>query len=548
MASILDNPIVNWAEEEAGAFLKHVLGDDFTNGAKTTYVETVKWLEGDAWHFFLNSLTDAIEWVNSAIVAFTPAAMTLAASTIHQITGIQIDAKRLGDIAQGAAGREQMIEVGAAFHPVLDQMFPIDVTAALTTDRSTRQWAIDNVNAYFGTNMLFQLRSLTIATVASFVPGNELRHLEGLHQSINWAYGFGWLSWTVMSAIMDVTTTKPLKEHYNRLIKPEDLTPQRAIQAYLTGQIDRPLLNQIMDNEGLRDDVRQIEIDLQEKDLSDSDLRTLWQEQRIDEAYLTKAFRLKSFGEERAGKTVELLKDERRLKLRDEWLTVTRSLFRDCVIEEPELRQALTEQHYTADESDWVVKTELAKRRVRTFLPAADMVKAIKKGLLDINDAANSLQCRGYTYDDMVVELLLKLEDKLPPCDDVKLEEKAMIQLLQALGTSLGISGKFLRPNVLKYLQCLNAEYLLLPPIAELTADKTTVVGADRVILTWKTQLATSATIEPLLGPVPLDGSTGVDVKRSQGFKLTAKSPIGTAYATVFIDVVPAPPIQPPAA
>ncbi len=538
MASILDNPIVNWAEEEAGAFLKHVLGDDFTNGVKTTYVETVKWLKGDAWHFFINSFDDVLELVNSGIVAFTPLAGQLAARTIKQITDINIDPKRLGELAEVAAGRDQAVEIGAAFHPVLDNMFPIDSTAALTTDRSTRAWAVDNVNAYFGTNLLFQLRSLTIATIASFVPEFQLRHLEGLHQTINWAFGFGWLSWSVMSAIMDVTTTKPLKEHYNRLIKPEDMTEARARNAYLSGLIDKTLYYQILDNAGLRDDVRDIEDALAEKDLSDSDLRTLWQEQQVDEAYLTKAYRLKTYGEERAGKVVALLKDERRLKLRDEWLTTERQLFRDCVIDEQELRADLAGEHYTQAEQDWVVKVELARRRIRVFLPTTDMVKAIKLGLLDVNDAANQLQCRGYTYDDMIVELLLKLQDKLPPCDDVKLEEKAMIGLLQALGANIGISGKLLRPNVLKYLQCLDLTKFLVPPIATIESTVKSIPTRGNVTLKWSTQLATHAEIEPQIGPVPLSGETFVHITHTTGFTLTAESPIGktTAYVTIGVD------------
>lgn len=537
MASILDNPIVNWAEEEAGAFLKHVLGDDFTNGVKTAYVETAKWLKGDAWHFFINSFDDVLELVNSGIVAFTPLAGQLAARTIKQITDINIDPKRLGELAEVAAGRNQAVEIGAAFHPVLDNMFPIDQTAALTTDRSTRAWAVDNVNAYFGTNLLFQLRSLTIATIASFVPEFQLRHLEGLHQTINWAFGFGWLSWSVMSAIMDVTTTKPLKEHYNRLIKPQDLTTGSANRALLAGILDRGVWGQILDNDGLRDDVRQIELDLAEKDLTDSDLRTLWEEQQIDDTYLQRAVRLKGYGEERGGRAVALLKDERRLKLRDEWLQTERQLFRDCVIDEAELRQDLAGEHYTQAEQDWVVKVELARRRIRTFLPINKMVKAIKLGLLDVNDAANSLQCRGYTYDDMVVDLLLELQDKLPPCDDVALDEKAMIQLLQALGSNIGISGKLLRPNVLKYLQCLDLTKFLVPPIVSISSSVNSLPTKGNFTLTWSAKLATHARIEPQLGPVPLEGSAEVHIIHSTGFTITAESPIGKSSDFVFVRV-----------
>jgi hypothetical protein len=221
-------PPKNWAMAEFEAYKAAYLGEDTLAVKKRAAFDLQAWLNGNGWNFLLTSVSWAVEQFNKAVVAFTPVTGRLAAQTIHDITGINISVDRMGEVLAGAAGRKEAVEIGAAFHPVLDNMFPIDLTATNTVDRSTRAWAIDNVNAYFGTNMLFQLRSLTIATIASFIPEFQLRHLEGLHQTINWAYGFGWLSWTVMSAIMDVTTTKPLKEHYNRLIKPEDLTENKA--------------------------------------------------------------------------------------------------------------------------------------------------------------------------------------------------------------------------------------------------------------------------------------------------------------------------------
>lgn len=570
---------------------------------------------------------DAAEKLNKMTVALNPVAMKLAADTLTQITGVGTSPAWVGFLAEQKPSRTSVVDIGDSFFPVVTNMFDVLASGADAGSRAPGSAWRNNLNAFFGTNLLFQMRSLTISTIARMTGLESLRHLEGLHQTINWAFGFGWLSWAVMSNYMDVTINDDMKKALNAQILGKDMTLSQAIDASIRGYLTANDSKELLDNYGLklsdRDAVKRMSMrlltvvealdahlmgqlsrsdldaalkeqahdasrtdlmlyarqnglsptqaahaywaglvddkqyhelinralltpqadetirTLSEKLLSDSDIKTLWQEQQIDDATLSRMVRLKGYGADRAAKEVALLKDERRLKLRDEWLATERQLFRDCVIDEAELRADLAGEHYTQSEQDWVVKVELARRRIRTFLPTTDMVKAIKAGLIDVNDAMNQLQCRGWTYDDAIVELLLKLQDKLPPCDDVKLEEKAMIGLLQAFGSNIGISGKLLRPNVLKYLQCLSFDKFLLPPVVNISASTTRLPGAGNVTLSWKAILATSAKIEPILGPVPLEGETSVHIAHSQGFTIHGHSPIGDSTAYVFIDVAP---------
>lgn len=565
--------------------------------------------------------------LNELAVANNPIAFKLAADTMTQITGVGASSEWVGSLGAAKPSRDVSALIGAAFEPVVTNIF--DVPGALE-DSYTRipgdNWR-KSLNAFFGTNLLFQMRSLTISTMARMTGLESLRHLEGLHQTVNWAFGFGWLSWAVMSNYMDVTINDSMKKSLNAQILGKEMTLSQAVDAaikgYLTprdekelfdingirppdrdiikllsmrlltipesihgylmgqfdrGQLDSHLQRQSFDRqytdqliyqqqtsvsaaqaakawaEGRIDDqqyeelvnrltltpeAKKLEREMAEKLVPEVDLRTLWQEQQIGEADLTKAYRLQGYGPDRATQQVALLKDERRLKLRDEWLATERQLYRDCVIDEIELRTALSEEHYTPEEQDWVVKVELARRRIRTFLPSTDVIKGVKKGLIDINDAANQLQCRGWTYDDTVLELILRLEDKLPPCEDVKLQEKAMIGLLQALGSNIGVSGKLLRPNVLKYLQCLDLGYFLVPPVVTLSVTPDKLPAPGNVTLTWKATLATSAKIEPTIGPVPLEGSTTLHIAHSTGFTIHGHSPIGDSYAYAFVDVTP---------
>src|SRR5260221_36859 len=444
-----------------------------------------------------------------------------------------------GPAQAGGAEVDTFGLLGSAFNDVFDQMFDIQGVAEDFKGRTTSFGSHKNFRRVMGANLSVGIHAQTMAIVSQLFPLGPLQHLTHLHQHLIVSMGLNRLSHTMLAVNVQHLIHRGVERDLLRNLKPFDLTQQRAIQAYLTGLIDRTTLNTIFDNEGLRDDVRDAEIALQEKDLSDSQLETLWQEQLVDEAYLTKSMRLKSFGAERAAKAVTLLKDKRLRELRDRNVQTNLHLYRDCVITDQELRTVLLDAHYTEEEIQQATTNAVTERRMRTFLPTTDMFKAVSEGLLDVGDAVNALQCRGYTYDDAIVEAIIRMEKYLPPCDDVKLQQKGLIELLQAFGSAAGISGKLLRPNVLKYLQCLDYTKFLIPPTAILTATPTNLPAPGNVTFKWQAILATSAKIEPSIGVVPLIGETTIHVAHSQGFEITASSPIGKGYASVFINIKP---------
>lgn len=453
-------------------------------------------------------------------------------------------ATKPGDAQDPQADSDTFGLLGSAFNDIFDQMFDLNAVAQDFKGRTQSFGSHKNFRRVMGANLSVGIRAQTMAIVSQLFPLGPLQHLTHLHQHLIVSLGLNRLAHTMLAVNVQNLIHRGVQQDLNRNLKWSDLTQQRAIQANISGLLDTPTLHQIMDNEGLRDDVRDIEVALQEKDLSDAQLETLWQEQQIDEAYLTKAFRLKSFGQERAGRAVDLIKNKRFLHLRDEYVTRQRRLFVDCVIDELELRQTLADAHYTQQEADQVVKNDLVARRFRQFMGTGDMFKSVKLGLRDLGDALNQLQCRGWTWDEAVEEAILRLQDHLPDCQDAKLKDKALIALLQALGTGVGISGKILNANVLKYLQCLSPELLLVKPEVTFTVEPTSVVGSGYVTLKWTTLFATAVHITPGPGPVPLSGDLQEQVKKPQGYTLTASNLIGKTVATVFVNVTQPPPLS----
>jgi peptidoglycan-associated lipoprotein len=73
-------------------------------------------------------------------------------------------------------------------------------------------------------------------------------------------------------------------------------------------------------------------------------------------------------------------------------------------------------------------------------------------------------------------------------------------------------------------------------PTASITATPDTITAGQSVVLTWKTEDASSASIEGI-GPVPTSGTRTVQPTESTDFNLTATGDGGTANATAHVTV-----------
>jgi peptidoglycan-associated lipoprotein len=111
------------------------------------------------------------------------------------------------------------------------------------------------------------------------------------------------------------------------------------------------------------------------------------------------------------------------------------------------------------------------------------------------------------------------------------------VALLVALVTVAGCKKK------MAPLTAPTAPAVVVPaPTAKLTASSTLVTAGDRVVLTWSTTNAATASIEGL-GDVPTSGVKTVTPAVSTSYQLIAKGAGGTVEASVRITVNAPPPV-----
>lgn len=355
----------------------------------------------------IGALKSVVEAFAKATAAATPIAGELAGQTMNQILGVNVDSQKLFKDFSGPPSRESIVDIGSEFQKVVDLMFPIEAATTNVLDRGKREFAINNLEAFMGTNMAFQLRSLTIGTIASFVPGFNLEHLEGLHQSINWAYGFGWLSWTVLSAVMANTTTKPLTEFYNSKIKPNDFTEQQAINAFLEKRISETTLNQILDNHGIRDDTRAAKIDMDRKGLSVEQAASAFLEGLIDHTKFSQVMDRERIREDERDTKVKLAEVGIRLE-------VVAKALNEGIITRAQFDHEMDRHKVRTDVRDALIE------EARPLLNAGELRMLYENGLFSEADVKAHVKRRGFddlntqaTVDIIRDERMFKLQAQL---------------------------------------------------------------------------------------------------------------------------------------
>jgi hypothetical protein len=350
------------------------------------------------------ALLDAlIDKVGEAVNVATPHAGILAASTINSIIGGHLDPLKIKEDFEKPATRASVVDIGKQFHEVIERMFPIEPTATAMVDRGNRGFAEDNINAYFGTNITFQLRSLAISTVASLIPGLQLEHLAKLHEAINWAFGFGWLSWTVMSSVMDVTTTKPMREKMNAQIKPNDYSESEAYKARAQDRITEEVFNKVLDNQGERDDIRATKLDMHRPDITERDITDLWEHGRYSNDDIRLHFIRKGFDGPNADRKTYLVEHDREFRLEKQ---LTESYLMGYVrgtVTVDDVRTWLNSLNYSERETELTLRSLTIRQDGSKGLTKSDLHRAIRMGIMSVGEVYTYLTQDGFTPADAFI-------------------------------------------------------------------------------------------------------------------------------------------------
>jgi hypothetical protein len=521
-------------------------------------------------HWFPNGAMKVIEQIAKFPVEFEGMANYLASTVMRQITGVAIEPIDIKPIEGSDAGRIRASDLGGQYMRIIEHIFSIPASAKDFETRSGNSGSLTNLAAFFGVNIMFQLRSLTIATVACLTGWPALRYLEALHQSINWAFGFGWLTWSVMSQYLEVAVFPGVKRELLAAVRPNDFTTSEALWAWWAGFINDDTLLKILDNQGHRIDIREALKTRAQADLTIDEIRDLYDHQRLKPEQVLRMFREKGYGAERAQQKFTVLSDRRTWDILDDITKQYFALYRDCVIDKAELHAWLAPQGWSDAEIDLKVADLELARRQRKWLTESDLDKLLDRGVLDVFEVHDYLVCQGMTELDAAMKILLMLEKKFPKdCWD-KITPGDISAVVLALLTSLFGKGVFQMPaGLVKFMQCLGHLPFPLPipppggpggpggppegkppkpvlPSVSFSTLPSTVREGEQFRLVWRTEHADTVEIDNGIGPVEPDGVRFLTATVNTVWTLTAKNKDGVQTAQASILVRPKPEEKPP--
>jgi len=373
-----------------------------------------------------------IQQIADKVTQNEPLAVKLAAATLEQITGVNISGGRIAEAEKLGHRPSYQNILGQEFTKVVDNMLSIPEVQRDFSVRNKSDGSFSNLNQFFGINMDFQLRSLTISTISSIFGIEALRHLEGLHQSINWAYGFGWLSWAVLSNAMDVTVNHGVKQHYLRQVKPNDLSVSQANRARIRNLISPTVWGEIHDNVGTRDDARNWQLELEFKDTPVSALQKGWDHRLVTDSEIDEILLHHEYTPRAQALVKEEVENNRKWKLQENIADDRLRWYRNGWVNDAAARTALSNAGYREEEITLALQ---ASQRERLFqlreAVTKEHMKFLRHGWETESDARTWLQSQGWSEE----EIQLAFEAN-------RLEQKAA-KLPQPKHLSLGQVAEF---------------------------------------------------------------------------------------------------------
>ncbi len=318
---------------------------------------------------------------------------------MRQMTGSEISMEDLTRYGAAAGGASVMQNFGAAFlKPMLNLIMP--------DPPMTFEKGMNAANRFLGVNLTFQINAWLLHLVGDVVSLGKLKSLKDLPNAISWSYGIGWLSWLVMGTPFRLGISDPLEHGFNKVYTPALLTRTDAIRAWMAGWLSQKDMQDELLQAGFNPEKIALMVKLVEKELSDGDLKTLWQERVIDQTDIEDELAIRGYGKERRGYISLLLRKDRVLKWRNKVLDSVMDLFVLGEMTETECRGYLEVLKYEDEEKKLIIDFCILEKAKKTTPSDAEIKRALTQDRITYGEARGMLERRGWDarWADIILE------------------------------------------------------------------------------------------------------------------------------------------------
>jgi len=307
----------------------------------------------------------------------------VVAWVLTQVLGLTIDGDQIKTLMTGSPTDADRIALGRTLTTLYRETLRTDTVAAGFLNRTPGEAEFTNFERLSGAAMRLQIADLVLKWIGKKIPLGLGSVFEDLADLFNDAIALDDALEEVVQVPMQAVIQAGFEQYYARQIKPQDFTESEARQALLREAITPDVYNKVLDNQGVRDDIRDVLLDMAEPNLTESDLDQLYQHNVLTEEQVSEQYKQKGFRPETSALKTKLVVGTRRWKLEEKLFELLGNLYRDGVIERAEASPHLQHFGYDPDEEEMWFQIQELERRQRKWLSNSQIHELAKAGLVD---------------------------------------------------------------------------------------------------------------------------------------------------------------------
>ena len=354
-------------------------------------------------------------------------------------------------------------QLGDFVTKLLQDALPTEATAAgfLAREPGTAEW--DNYARISGLSMRLQLGDILTSWISGVLPFSMPDGFKDIAERIDKAIALEDSIEEIIQVPMQAAIQRGLEQYYNRKIKPIDYSDTEVNQLFLADKIGPDMRHKVLDNLGVRDDIRDKLLDLAAPNLTESDIDQAYQHNLLSADEVKATYQDKSFREPERSIKTELVVKQRRWKLEEKVFELYGNLYRDGVATREEVTPHLEHFGYEADEVDMWFQVQELERRQRRWLTKRDVSGLVGSKVWTVAQARDYMVMQGMTTIDATLlfqeEIVTQAIKALPKavkdqCAEI-LSPEALLKDLLAQAIALGPADILSNQYFKKLLDCV---------------------------------------------------------------------------------------------
>lgn len=270
---------------------------------------------------------------------------------------------------------------------------------------------LETIRRFLGTVTAFETLGGLLTNLVETLSGGQIDNAGKMFTDLKWSLGICFTSWQTTSPIVESVVLKPLQRLINLTFRETDFTRSQWQDLYALGKITPSRLGAELGRLGYSDEKITWLLDLAKKQPSRSDLVGMWKKGIITEALVVDGFRKQGYDQVWIDRFLRYYQQDATTEEKGAYLGTLRKAFKEQLIGETELRDALKQQK----RSDTAINLEIAVLKLgwevdERLAAKSDIRKAFFEGIIGRPEAERWLADADFSAH--TIGLLLDTWDK----------------------------------------------------------------------------------------------------------------------------------------